>query len=66
MAYDIFAQFYDLLTENVLGFLLSITIGMILYLIFNELLVELKENFNKYSIYGIIFGVLLMLIGVFI
>ena len=58
--------FNDLLTENVLGFLLSITIGMILYLIFNELLVELKENFNKYSIYGIIFGVLLMLIGVFI
>lgn len=56
--------FSSLLTDTVLGVLLSITVGMIIYLVFNELLVELKENFNKYSIYGIITGIVLMLIGV--
>lgn len=55
--------FSFLLTEMFLGILLSITIGMIFYLVFNELLVELKENFNKYSIYGIITGIVLMIIG---
>lgn len=55
--------FESLLTDAVLGMLLSITIGMILYLIFNELLVELKERFNKYSVYGIICGLVFMLIG---
>ena len=55
--------FKDLLTDTVLGILLSLTIGMILYLVFNELLVELKEKFNKYSIYGIITGIILMIIG---
>lgn len=55
--------FKDLLTDNILGILLSITIGMILYLVFNELLVELKEKFNKYSVYGIITGIILMTIG---
>ena len=54
------------LTETILGILLSVTTGMILYLVFNELFVELKENFNKYSVYGIIAGVILMLIGVLI
>lgn len=58
--------FSNLLTDFVLGSLLSITIGMILYLLFGELLVELKENFNKYSFYGILIGILLMLIGVVI
>ena len=58
--------FNNLLTNTILGFLLSITIGMILYIVFNELLVELKEKFNKYSLYGIITGIILMLIGVFI
>ncbi len=58
--------FSSLLTETILGVLLSITIGMILYLVFNELLVELKENFNKYSILGIIIGIILMGIGALI
>ena len=56
--------FENLLTDKVLGILLSITVGMIIYIVFNELLVELKEKFNKYSIYGIITGIILMLIGV--
>lgn len=51
------------ISNFILGCLLSITIGMILYIIFNELLVELKENFNKYSIIGIIVGIFLMLLG---
>lgn len=50
----------------ILGCLLSITIGMILYIIFNELLVELKENFNKYSIFGILTGIAIMMIGTLI
>lgn len=58
--------FKDLLTDQLLGILLSLTVGMILYIVFNELLVELKEKFNKYSIYGIITGIILMLIGVLI
>lgn len=58
--------FKDLLTDFVLGSLLSVTMGMILYLVFGELFTELKENFNKYSVYGIICGVLFMLIGLVI
>jgi len=58
--------FENLLTDFVLGILLSVTIGMILYLVINELFVELKENLNKYSIYGIITGIILMMIGIFI
>ena len=54
----------DTLSDFLLGALLSITIGMILYLVFNELLVELKENFNKFSLYGLLIGIILMLIGV--
>ena len=58
--------FKNLLTDTLLGILLSSTIGMILYLIINELFVELKENLNKYSILGIITGIILMLIGAFL
>ena len=56
----------DTLSDFLLGSLLSITIGMILYLVFNELLVELKENFNKFSLYGLLIGIILMLIGVIV
>jgi zinc transporter, ZIP family len=55
--------FNDLLTDFALGSLLSITMGMILYLVFGELLTELKENFNKYSVLGILIGIIFMLIG---
>lgn len=55
--------FSNIITDFILGILLSVTIGMIIYLLIFELFVELKENFNKYSIYGLITGLLLMLIG---
>lgn len=55
--------FKDLLTNTFLGFLLSITIGMIIYLVIFELFIELKENYNKYSTIGLITGIILMLIG---
>lgn len=55
--------FSNLITDFILGSLLSVTIGMILYLLIFELFIELKEDFNKYSIYGLITGLLIMLIG---
>lgn len=55
--------FKDLITDFVLGILLSITIGMIIYLLFFELLTELKEKFNKYSVYGGISGLIIMIIA---
>lgn len=58
--------FNGLLTNEILGLLLSITTGMILYIIFNELLIELKEKFNKYTIYGMLSGIVIMMIGVII
>lgn len=56
--------FNNLLTSFALGMLLSITVGMIIYLVIFELFIELKESFNKYSMYGLITGLLLMMIGV--
>ncbi|MDD2238647.1 MAG: ZIP family metal transporter [Bacilli bacterium] len=58
--------FNDFLSDEIIGFILSITIGMIIYIIFFELFKLLKNNFNNYSIWGILIGILLMLIGVVI
>ena len=58
--------FSSVLSDFVLGTLLSITIGMIIYIVFFELFSELKESFNKYSFFGILTGILLMLIGLVI
>lgn len=58
--------FKDLLSDFFLGTLLSITIGMIIYIVFFELIKELKENFNKYAVYGILTGILIMLLGLVI
>ncbi|NLL01911.1 MAG: ZIP family metal transporter [Mollicutes bacterium] len=58
--------FKDMLSDFFLGTLLSITIGMIFYIICFELINELKENFNKYAIYGILTGILIMLLGLVI
>ena len=52
------------LSDLLLGMLLSITIGMVIYLVFNELFIELKEHFNRAAILGIVTGILLMVIGV--
>lgn len=46
-----------------LGIMLSITMGMIIYIIFAELLNNIKKNFNKYTFFGIITGTILILLG---
>lgn len=58
--------FKDLLSDFLLGSLLSITIGMIIYIVFFELFTELKESFNKYSVLGILTGIIIMLLGLVI
>lgn len=58
--------FKNLFTSFILGTMLSITMGMILYIAFGELFTELKENFSKYSAYGIITGIIFMVIGALI
>ena len=55
--------FKESLTDFVQGILLSLTIGMILYLLLAELLTELKENWHKETIFGIITGILIIIIG---
>lgn len=55
--------FKDNLTDFVQGILLSVTIGMILYLLLAELLTELKENWHKETIFGIITGIVIIIIG---
>ena len=55
--------FKESLTDFVQGILLSVTIGMILYLLLAELLTELKENWHKETIFGIITGILIIIIG---
>ena len=58
--------FENYMTDTILGFMLSISIGMILYLLIFELFTELKENFNKSSIIGILIGFIIMIIGLII
>ena len=55
--------FKESLTDFVQGILLSVTVGMILYLLLAELLTELKENWHKETIFGIITGILIIIIG---
>ena len=55
--------FSNILSNFLLGSLLSITMGMIIYIVVFELYSELKENFNKYSIIGLITGAIIMFIG---
>lgn len=59
----IISIFEQYLSNLIIGLLLSISTGMIIYLILFELLIELKENFNKQSIYGLITGIILMVIS---
>jgi len=54
------------ITDFSLGLILAITIGMILYLIIFELYPSLKKGFNKYSLFGIIIGIIIMLVGLVI
>lgn len=55
------------ISETVLGALLSVTVGMILYLVLFELLPEIKETGNKkYAIIGFTVGIMLALGNIFI
>jgi len=54
------------ITDFLLGFILSLTIGMIIYILIWELLIEIKETYNKYTFYGIVSGFILMLITMLI
>lgn len=50
------------INEFVLGCLMSLTVGMIIYLVLFELLIELGASKNrKYSVIGLVVGVVLML-----
>lgn len=62
----VFTGFQAHISDLFLGYLLSITIGMIIYIIFYELFFELKENFNKYALFGLLAGIFTVLIGLFI
>lgn len=55
------------ITELVLGVLLCLTLGMIIYIVIFELLGEIIHNKNKkISILGIIFGILIFLVSLFL
>lgn len=50
-----------------LGVLLGITLGMLIYIIFLELLPQIKETkYKKETIFGILFGVFILLISLFL
>lgn len=52
------------LTDYISGVLISITLGMLIYIAFFELLCEIKENIKKKElIIGIITGIILILVG---
>ena len=56
-----------LVNEIILGILLSITLGMLVYISVFELLPRILEMKNKkYSIAGILLGVLLIVITMFL
>lgn len=58
--------FDGIINDYLLGILLSITLGMILYIILFELLPHVKEAKDKYSISGVLIGAILMIISSFI
>lgn len=55
--------FESILNNFIMGILLSISTGMIIYLLLFELLLEIKETFNKYTIFGGIFGIIVMILS---
>lgn len=58
--------FTDYINDFFLGLSLAINLGMIIYIIIFELLNKIIKNFGKYTIGGIITGVLLILLGMVI
>lgn len=58
--------FGNTINDFLLGVLLAITLGMILYIALFELLPHVRENKNKYTVFGILLGLILMIISTFI
>lgn len=56
--------FKNSLNDFVLGILLSMTVGIILYIIFGELIHAFKKKYLKETIIGAVVGIILMIIGV--
>ena len=60
----VFNVFNIPLTDDVLGMLISITLGMLIYIVFFELLCEVKEHIKtKEMFYGLFFGVFIVFIA---
>lgn len=58
----LFMMIFKSINDFVLGSLMSLTVGMIIYLVLFELLIELGASKNrKYSVAGLLVGVLFML-----
>lgn len=55
------------LSDGVLGILISITLGMLIYIALFELLCEIKEHIkNRTLLLGILFGIIVVIIGLLI
>ncbi len=55
------------LTDNILGMLISITLGMLIYIVFFELLCEVKEHIKeKEMFYGLFFGIAVIVLAMII
>lgn len=55
------------LSDGILGILISITLGMLIYIAFFELLCEIKEHIkNRTLLLGILFGIIVVIIGLLI
>lgn len=53
------------ISDNVLGVLMSITLGMLIYIAFFELLCEIKEHFKDKTLWlGVIVGATLVIVGI--
>lgn len=53
------------ISDNVLGILMSITLGMLIYIAFFELLCEIKEHFKDKTLWlGVIIGAILVIVGI--
>lgn len=63
----IMAFLHSMMNGLVTGCLLSLTVGMLLFIAFHELLPSVKKSKNKKtSCYGILLGILLLLISLFL
>ena len=57
---------FDIVNSYVTGILLSLTIGVLIYMAFFELLEHLKHQNKKVTIIGLFIGILIFLISLLI